>query len=216
GTVNLGISAFSHSAKNRLLAASRISKDILQNESIRLIPEVHLELSKIKEILEDMLKSMDILVRHTRDLHLVMKPTQMEAVVKDTIERLKDLSDFKTSFTAKSCLAIIDKERIVEVLINVITNGVEAVPDGQRPEIRISLKNEDRWGIIQVEDNGPGIPPDLLERIFDPFETTKARITNWGFGLSYSFKIVSAHGGKIFAENCEEGGARFTIMLPVL
>jgi signal transduction histidine kinase len=81
------------------------------------------------------------------------------------------------------------------------------------PEVE-SLKEGDRVVAITVTDSGPGIPPEILERIFDPFFTTKGTGEGTGLGLSIAYGIVEAHGGRLLAENAEEGGARFTILLP--
>src|SRR5438876_10359211 len=67
-----------------------------------------------------------------------------------------------------------------------------------------------------VEDTGPGIPPTLLERIFNPFFTTKPTGSGTGLGLSISLGIVREHEGRIWAENATQGGARFVIELPIV
>src|SRR5437870_12856061 len=69
---------------------------------------------------------------------------------------------------------------------------------------------------IEVEDTGSGIPPNLLERIFNPFFTTKPTGSGTGLGLSISLGIVREHEGRIWAENAAHGGARFFIERPVV
>src|SRR2546426_12388063 len=68
---------------------------------------------------------------------------------------------------------------------------------------------------IEVEDTGSGIPPNLLERIFNPFFTTKPTGSGTGLGLSISLGIVREHEGKIWAENSPQSGARFIVEIPV-
>jgi two-component system NtrC family sensor kinase len=83
--------------------------------------------------------------------------------------------------------------------------GVLTVTSGQRgSEI-----------VVQIEDDGPGIPADHLGRIFDPFFTTKATGAGTGLGLSLAIGIVEAHGGHMHADNLPGAGARFTVRLPV-
>ncbi|MDF1535212.1 MAG: ATP-binding protein [bacterium] len=77
-----------------------------------------------------------------------------------------------------------------------------------------SLREGDRVAAVTVTDSGPGIPAEVLERIFDPFFTTKGTGEGTGLGLSIAYGIVEAHGGRLLAGNVEEGGARFTILLP--
>src|SRR5205807_1109557 len=68
---------------------------------------------------------------------------------------------------------------------------------------------------VEVLDDGPGIPPEHLARIFDPFYTTKPPGEGSGLGLSVSYGIVTEHGGKLWAENRAEGGAAFHLELPI-
>jgi signal transduction histidine kinase len=76
------------------------------------------------------------------------------------------------------------------------------------------LKEGDRAVAITVRDSGGGIPPDIADRIFDPFFTTKGPGEGTGLGLAIAYGIVEAHGGRIWVESPEEGGAVFRILLP--
>ena len=69
---------------------------------------------------------------------------------------------------------------------------------------------------VAVEDSGPGLRPDLRDRIFEPFFTTKPIGKGTGLGLALSREYVERYGGRIFAENRAEGGARFSIRLPAV
>jgi len=69
--------------------------------------------------------------------------------------------------------------------------------------------------LVEVLDNGPGIPTEALPRIFDPFFTTKPPGEGSGLGLSVSYGIIGQHGGRLYAENRREGGAAFSIELPI-
>jgi signal transduction histidine kinase len=68
---------------------------------------------------------------------------------------------------------------------------------------------------VEVEDNGHGIPADVLPKIFDPFFTTKEAGKGTGLGLSISFKIVQSHGGRIEVNSRPGAGTRFTVILPI-
>jgi signal transduction histidine kinase len=76
------------------------------------------------------------------------------------------------------------------------------------------LKEGDRAVAIKIRDSGGGIPPEIADRIFDPFFTTKGQGEGTGLGLSIAHGIVEAHGGRLWLENPEEGGAMFTVLLP--
>jgi nitrogen fixation/metabolism regulation signal transduction histidine kinase len=110
-----------------------------------------------------------------------------------------------------------DRGRVRQVLNNLLTNALEAL-DGHRPaaiELRTSIADTGgvAWAQITVSDNGPGFPPELLGRVFDPYVTSKPKGT--GLGLAIVKKIVDDHGGSIEAENRPEGGARVRVMLPL-
>lgn len=105
--------------------------------------------------------------------------------------------------------------QISQVLVNVLTNASQAM--NGKGEIQIELHRGMRFWELNIRDTGPGVPPHLIERIFDPGFTTKGVGIGTGLGLSISKKIVEQnHGGRITATNHLGGGAIFRIELPVL
>lgn len=107
----------------------------------------------------------------------------------------------------------VDPIQIQEVFINLISNATEAMEDlGISPLVKVRAAVTDRSEmLVQVIDNGPGV--NDAEKIFDPFVTTKEK--GMGIGLAVSRSIVEAHGGRIWAENNPDGGATFSIALPL-
>lgn len=105
--------------------------------------------------------------------------------------------------------------KVNQVIMNLLTNAVDASQQGG--EVRVSTKHDAAAGevIIEVKDQGSGIPPAIRERIFDPFFTTKPVGQGTGLGLSISYGIVKDHGGSIEVESEEGKGAMFRIRLPV-
>jgi signal transduction histidine kinase len=105
----------------------------------------------------------------------------------------------------------IDPEQMEQVLVNVVLNAVQASPRGGH----VRLRHEPRDGryLIEVADQGPGIPPEAKARIFEPFFTTKERGT--GLGLAISQRIVAAHQGEIHVTPREGGGTVVAILLPL-
>jgi signal transduction histidine kinase len=104
-----------------------------------------------------------------------------------------------------------DPDRLRQILHNLIKNAFEAAPDSQ---VEISTRAGDDEGMIELEisDNGPGFPSDLVARIFEPYVTSKARGS--GLGLAIVKKIVDEHGGSVTASNPPGGGARVLVTLP--
>lgn len=110
-------------------------------------------------------------------------------------------------------LLSVDPVQIQQVFINLIRNACEAVRDSSRRDVAISTRIGEGVADIRVEDTGPGIDPDMLESLFEPFVSTKAG--GMGVGLSISRTIVEAHGGFIAAANRDGGGACFRVVLPL-
>src|SRR5712691_1661942 len=111
-----------------------------------------------------------------------------------------------------------DAHQLQQVFLNLITNAEQAMEKGQREQQRLIVhtRRNDTVVRIEVEDTGPGIPPNLVERIFNPFFTTKPTGSGTGLGLSISLGIVREHGGRIWAENAPTGGARFVVEIPIV
>lgn len=109
-------------------------------------------------------------------------------------------------------MATYDAQQIEQVLINLVTNAIQAMPDGGSLFVNLEHQEDDVW--ITVRDEGIGIPEENLGRIFDPFYTTKPEGEGTGLGLSVSYGIISQHGGKIEVESEVGQGTTFTIKLP--
>jgi len=122
-----------------------------------------------------------------------------------------------------------DTDRIVQVLVNLIRNSVDAVRrgapasdgarNGSRGEVRVTTERAEKegreWVTVRVEDDGPGIDPDVLTRLFEPFVSTKLDSRGTGLGLAVADGIVREHGGVILARNrIGKNGSVFEVVLP--
>ena len=113
-------------------------------------------------------------------------------------------------------------QEIGRVILNLINNAFYAVDekkkiasDGYEPTVIVSTRKEKDKIEVKVKDNGNGIPQKVLDKIFQPFFTTKPTGQGTGLGLSLSYDIIKAHGGQISVESNEEEGTVFRIELPV-
>lgn len=131
-------------------------------------------------------------------------------VLKNKVQIVKDYGGVRHIMGSPS--------QINQVLLNIITNAVQAMPADRTENIitlRTRMEEDGDMVSIEIQDNGAGIPADVLPKIFDPFFTTKPIGQGTGMGLSISYKIVQEHGGKLTV-NSEQGiGTVFTIVLPV-
>jgi signal transduction histidine kinase len=104
-----------------------------------------------------------------------------------------------------------DPEQLRRALLNLVRNAVQATPTGGRVTLTCTTRGE--RAEVAVQDTGEGVDPELLDRIFTPFFTTREKGT--GLGLAFAKKIVDEHGGALTVEGGPEGGARFVVALPV-
>ncbi|HMM59733.1 MAG TPA: ATP-binding protein, partial [Candidatus Rifleibacterium sp.] len=106
----------------------------------------------------------------------------------------------------------VDSEKLKQVFLNLIFNGIQAMSNGGQISIRAHKQSESPWVTIEVQDTGAGMSPETVARVFEPFFTTRQRGT--GLGLAIVKKIIDLHGGKIEVSSEPGKGTCFTIYLP--
>jgi signal transduction histidine kinase/ActR/RegA family two-component response regulator len=108
------------------------------------------------------------------------------------------------------------RDNLGQVVLNLVFNAADACEQSNQPTRRITVRvgEDTSKAVLQVDDNGPGIPESRIKTIFRPFYTTKARGKGTGLGLKICSDVVTAHGGHIEVFNRPEGGASFRVLLP--
>jgi nitrogen fixation/metabolism regulation signal transduction histidine kinase len=183
--------------------------------------EIQETVSDLKEALftiENRSKGIMNFVNAYREFTSIPKPKFEETTSKDLIAQVLNLvqpqlkekqvvlkTDFKEDFELMA-----DTEQIAMVLINIIKNAVESVENRLNPQIKIRTFERDEQKIIEIADNGSGIEPEALEKIFIPFYTTKK--TGSGIGLSLSRQIMQMHGGNLKVSSKVGEGSKFLII----
>jgi signal transduction histidine kinase len=104
----------------------------------------------------------------------------------------------------------VDARQLKQAGLNLIVNAIDAMPDGGR--LTVAISSESPYTVISISDTGQGIEPDMLERIFTPFVTTKASGT--GLGLAKVFSIMEGHDGRIECVSEKDAGTTFTLYIP--
>lgn len=107
-----------------------------------------------------------------------------------------------------------DPAQLAQVIVNILTNSLEAIETDGRIEITGSPIEDGRMVELRITDNGHGVPPHLLDRVFQPFVTTKQDLRGAGLGLPVAHGIMQAHGGTIAIENHQGQGATVTLRMP--
>lgn len=112
---------------------------------------------------------------------------------------------------------ILPRNRVTQVIMNVLINATHAIAEIERPlhRVRIHVRSDEDFVAVGISDTGPGIPAESLERIFDPFYTTKRQDMGTGLGLSISRSIMRKLGGDVTVESVYGEGASFICFLPL-
>lgn len=123
--------------------------------------------------------------------------------------------ELSTSFEPDLPAMILDEIQIQQVLVNLVKNSIDALKAAGTSDPTINVQAQRRGLMVEIEvlDNGPGVPPEFENRLFEPFYTTKEY--GVGLGLSICKNIAAAHGGRLFYVPSETGGAIFTLSLPL-
>lgn len=103
-------------------------------------------------------------------------------------------------------------DALKQVILNLVQNARESAPSGE--SVDLTLSDRGAMVTVAVRDRGPGIPAEHLDQIFDPFFSTKSEASGVGLGLFIAEGLVTRFGGRLYAENPDDGGARFVIELP--
>lgn len=157
---------------------------------------------------------------HSGNVQLHLEPLNMKSLTEEAIglielgHRSKGLGITFVNNIPEHLVAIGDHQKLMQVLINILGNAIDASP--QDGVITLLGSKSHSKTIVAIEDTGTGIPPDVLTRIYEPFVTTKEPGTGTGLGMSLVYSIIKEHEGEILIESpihSEYGGTRVTIKL---
>ncbi len=209
--------SIAHEIRNPITAAKslvqQMGEDPASHENVDYAKVAIEELDRVE-------RSVAHLLRYAREEDVRMTDLRLSEVVESALETFRDRidssavnlkTDLGTNFQLRG-----DPEKLRRVLINLIGNAFDALEgsDTIDPTIEVmlgeNLAGTECW--VRVRDNGPGIDPETLGKIFSPFYTSKEHGT--GLGLAISKKVVDAHGGSIEASSQPGSGAEFTVTIP--
>ena len=197
------------SAGRRMLARGQVGTDELRELMADIVADGH----RAREVIQGIRN----MLRNSETTHAVVRISDvlhdlLRIVRADALERNVKI---KEEINSDADRVRANRAQLLQVLLNLTLNAFEAM-SLNRPDARClvisSHPNSSGEIVIQVRDHGPGFPPGIIEQLFEPFFSTKAEGT--GMGLAIARTIVEAHGGTLSGENCENGGACFTVRLP--
>jgi signal transduction histidine kinase len=170
------------------------------------------EIERICALLDDLLAL-------TRPAPARLEPSDLNALALQTV-RLLEPEARKRRVSLRIGLAgdvppiLVDEGRVKQVLMNLILNGIEACSERGTVDVVTSVPAPGAWSVLEVADDGAGIPDELVAHVFDPFVTSKD--TGSGLGLYIAHRIVTEHGGAIRTHPRPGGGTLFSITLPTV
>lgn len=146
--------------------------------------------------------------------------TKNDVVINEVVESVHDLFseqrhvNLSLSLPEERFHILGDKNHLIRVFNNLVINAIQAIPSDRQGEIKVSLSRKGNQSVIQISDNGGGIPPEIRERVFEPNFTTKT--SGSGLGLAICKKIIEAHDGTIRFETRDNEGTDFFVEVPVV
>ncbi len=204
-----------HQIRTRLsstvLYVDQLSKDIDQVKRDRICRALKAQLSQTESLITSMLG----FVRGGS--LLCLEPAKVKGVIEEALSSCDGIleasgAEVTTNRINPSLTILAAPTELSSVIANMIQNSIQVCEDKPEIEVWAGAINQHMM-LIRVSDNGPGIPNDVIDQVFDPFFTTRAAGT--GLGLAVLASVVQRHGGTVHATNRESGGAQFTILLPV-
>ena len=198
------------SGQIELLSLPGLSAD----DTVRIVQLVHVEIARMSRLIEDML----LLATSDRGLAIHKRRFDVQAFLNDLFRGLQGSADrrFELSAPANGTLEA-DEDRIAQVIRNLTRNAIEHTGPGGL--VRLTAEGRGERLELAVEDDGPGITDAERDRIFDRFHRTDSSrsrsLGGSGLGLAIARAIVLAHGGRIWADQSPEGGARIALELPL-
>jgi signal transduction histidine kinase len=209
--------SIAHEIRNPVTAAKslvqQMGEDPVSSDNIQYANVALEELDRVE-------RSISHLLRYARDEEIHFEPFDMADVVESTLDSYRDRIDLlgvEVELQLDTPGRMLgDAERMRRVLVNLVGNALDALEQSDTPVPRLqimggeNLAGTEVW--VAVRDNGPGIHPDVIDKIFNPFFTTKDKGT--GLGLALSKKVVDAHGGSMEVESNTETGTEFVLTFP--
>ncbi|MBF0385458.1 MAG: PAS domain S-box protein [Candidatus Omnitrophica bacterium] len=183
--------------------------NFMLNDLWKLLKETKEGVDRIRKIVYDL----STFCRKTED---ILEETTLQEILENVLNLIEGELRRKADLNVKysSCPTIrANKQKISQVILNILINAIQAINEYGRIDVNLFRENE--FACMEVEDNGVGIEPQNIDKIFDPFYTTKPVGMGTGLGLSVSYDIVKKYGGKIIVSSEAGKGSKFTLFLPV-
>lgn len=214
GAIGMLAGNIAHELNNPLTGLRSLSQVLLQEADKK--SNMHADLIEIEKAAARSQKIIKNLLDFSKGEDQPAENISLDEIVERTLPMLKSaLRAHRLEVELKTLdkIVFVEPHLVQQVVFNLINNSCQAMKDPGR--VRISTRNLNTRVLLEVEDTGPGIPPEIKRRIFEPFFTTKKEGLGTGLGLSMSKSIIEKFGGSIEVQNVLPHGAKFVISLPM-
>ncbi len=207
-----------HEIKNPLtpiqLSAERVESKLKDKLSVEDLQMLH----RSTQTIVNQVESLKIMVNEFADYARTPKLKKEDTDINEFIQEILDLYEsskvlIKYDNVKGSLIVSLDKNKLRQVFINLIENSIDALESTKKPLIYISVIKRMKTLIFKISDNGPGVPSELINRVFEPYVTSKTKGT--GLGLAIVYKIIDEHNGDIKILNDKKGGTLVTFKIPI-
>ena len=185
----------------------RLPSENSQQEDLKVIEE---EIHRMNEIVDQFL-------RFAKPASPLLEKTDVLSIFEETLQLLRPQIEKQRIVVEKEFQALpmiqMDPEQMKQAMLNLLLNAIQAMPEGGQLTMKGQNSKDGQWIHLSIEDSGMGISPEDIDKLFDPFFSTKER--GIGLGLSITHRIIDQHHGKIEVENAPEKGTIFTVWLPI-
>ncbi len=207
--MNLAAAGLAHEARNPLNIVRGIAQII--DKDAALPDDVHGQAERITEEVDRVTQRLNEFIKYSRPMQPRPGATPIAAVVADVLTALQsDMEDKRVASEVRvpAMYVLADESMLRQVVFNLVINAIQAVSEGGRVVVSFAAPMRGE-GVLSVEDNGPGVAPELRDQVFHPYFTTHAQGS--GLGLSVVKQIALAHHWEIECGTSEMGGAAFRI-----
>ncbi len=204
-----------HSVKNIIYSY----KILLEHARMQTGDEKEKTLDELEAKINDYINRISLMLNiENGDLAIELEPVSF----KELIDKVLAQMNFDPNIKIKECInsdakVNMDTFYMTDALINIIKNAEDAIKKTKKDGvITLTTDTDGEWSILKISDTGTGMTRREISNLFKPFYTTKSRITNWGIGLSFAYRIIKYHNGYISVESTLGFGTNFYIYLPAV
>ncbi len=210
---NSGIRFYNHMIKNFAMAVLVDAESL--KRKIEDAPSATAHADRIINNSKELLNTLNGIQSKFAVTSLNLSTSNIKEIMERALDPLKQENiSVRYSADDSPLMVLLDPQHMKEVLTNILNNSIQAMENDPRL-LTVEIHRNKGWADISISDNGRGIEKQNLDKIFIPFYSTGNRQENWGLGLSYCYRVIMAHQGRIFVDSEPGKGTTVKILLPL-